>query len=137
MDVTLNIVLPVGALFWRHNRSVITLASEAEKMKADIDTSGELNIFGENDVELYALKKWFEDWQKGKSTLNVPIVIISGRQANIPHSYDMEKVSPPRECDFCSKHLLPEDEQIDTLHIEKGSVCLCRECFSAAGNDVR
>jgi len=106
-------------------------------MNAALNAFGELNIFGENDTELYALKKWFEEWQKGKSTLNVQVVTISGSQAKIPHFFDMEKVIPGRECAFCQKKLLPGDEQIDTLHIKEGSVCLCRECYNVAGNDVR
>lgn len=42
-------------------------------MKANIDANGTLTIKAEYDLEHYALKKWYKDWQFRKGLLLVEI----------------------------------------------------------------
>lgn len=43
-------------------------------MKAHININGELMIIAENDLEKYALKSWWRDWQDNKVVLSVGIM---------------------------------------------------------------
>ena len=40
-------------------------------MKVTISAKGEMLISGEDELESYALNKWWEDWQAHKATLGV------------------------------------------------------------------
>ena len=42
-------------------------------MNVEIETNGTLLIEGETPLEKYALSKWFEDWDRKKSTLRVKV----------------------------------------------------------------
>lgn len=35
-------------------------------MKADITSKGHLIVYPENDLELYALRQWWDNFEKGK-----------------------------------------------------------------------
>lgn len=42
-------------------------------MKASIDANGTLTVKAETDIELYALTKWWDDWQAHKVCMQVEI----------------------------------------------------------------
>lgn len=42
-------------------------------MKATIDSTGNLTVIAECELESYALDKWFEDWLLKKSTMQIAV----------------------------------------------------------------
>ena len=52
-------------------------------MKAKLDAFGQLTIYAENDLEQYALRKWWNDWQSKSATLHV--AVMSETDPNTTH----------------------------------------------------
>ena len=64
------------------------------------------------------------------------------RSSSLPSASGIEIVSPADHepegaCSCCGQKFKPDDEAIPTLHVRYGKVTLCRECYDAAGSDVR
>jgi len=43
-------------------------------MKATISADGRMTVKAENDLEQYALRKWWSDWQANKATFSIEVV---------------------------------------------------------------
>ena len=57
-------------------------------MKVYMLESGKLSIEGESVIEDYALKKWYEDWGKGQSVLQVCLPDENRPSLVIPHKVE-------------------------------------------------
>lgn len=42
-------------------------------MKVAMDQYGNMTLHGDTEAELYAIRKWWEDWQSGKVCLSVAV----------------------------------------------------------------